>query len=329
MTSFAHWWTGGRTKDPKQIYYLLGPERVLVDHIIEHLLDAWKATPSNLVGVRFGDYSESLAWAQLEQAPLDPRSPRVLVLRDVDRAKHWTRLQNWLTHKRWYPNTRVILVSGEEKLERLPTEEGGFANAEHIQALRKAGAGIITCDEFTERSAAVAVQWVQSLYGMPPNVAGHLLNRANGNLRIVRDAVVKLRALEQAASIPLVNDLVPQAPRDEFVDALIHRDRRTALAQLKRVRNAEYRRELGRLDAQLTFMSQLHHLQARGASYADMARELQGRAFLIKEFLDDAKNYDDKAIMRRRSLVALCDGILLRIRSTQVTAVMETLVLNW
>lgn len=329
MVSFAQYWTGGRQKDPKQVYYLYGPERVLVDYVLDELLERFKPSVSNLVGVRFGDYQESLVWPLLEQAPLDPLTPRVVVLRDADRIKDWARLESWLANKRWYPNTRLILVSQDHKIERVATEEGGFAAPPHIQMLRKAGAQLIGCDEFTEKSAQVAVHWVQSLYDMKPNVAGHLLNRADGSLRVVRDTALKLRALEREAHVALINELVPQAPRDTFVDALVHRDKRTALARLKQTRNAEYRRELGRLDAQLTFLSQLHHLQARGASYGDMARELQGRAFLIKEFLDDAKAYDDKAVLRRRALVAMGDGLLKRIGPTQVTGVMETLVLNW
>lgn len=325
--SFASWWANARNKEPRQVTWIYGSETVLVDHIVEHLLGQLKATPSNLVGLRISDHREELLWPMLEQAPLDPRSPRVLVIRDAEQIEHWDRIQTWLKGRRYMPNVRLIFVSNDAKEPRVRNEEdSNWVAPAHLQMIRKASGLVVGCGEFTEKSAAVAVAWVRSLYVMKASTAGHLLNRADGNLRLVRDAALKLRALEREATIALVNQLVPQAPRYSFVDALIHLDRKTALQRIPGLTPANYRRSIALLDSQLTFLNELHHLQARQASYADMARVLTNRAFLIREFLDDAKNYDNKNVTRRRALLAFADSIL---KHGASVAVMEALVLNW
>lgn len=325
--TFAHWWANGRDAEPRQVTWIYGAETVLVDNLVDHLLDQLKPTASNLVGVRMANQREDLLWPMLEQAPLDPRSPRVLVIRDAERIERWDRIATWLKGRRYMPNVRLIFISNEAKEPRIRNEEDStWVAPAHIQMIRKASGMVVGCNEFTEKTAHVAVAWVRSLYDMRANVAGHLLNRADGNLRLVRDAALKLRALERDASISLVNELLPQAPRHTFVDALIHLDRKTALQRIPQMHVANYRREIALLDSQLTFLNDLHHLQIRQASFADMARELTNRAFLIKEFIEDAKNYDSKNVARRRTLLAFADSIL---KQGAKVAVMEALVLNW
>lgn len=326
MATFGQWWKSGRDKDPRQITWLCGDEPVLVAHIMDHLLNQLNPAPSNLVGCRAGDMPEPGIWNAIEQDRLEPTTPKVVVVRDAEKLKDLGRLERWLKAKRNAPNTYVIFISNEDDFAKVETEEGGWERAPHLKAISAAKGYAVVCSQFTQTTAPLAVEWVQSMVPMPKNVAGHLLDRADGDLRLARDACVKMRALGDHPTFLLVNQLLPAVPRSSFVDAVCQLDKKTALQRLRDTRRKEYLREVGQLDTRLTLLNQLHHMQARGAVYADMARELGSMAFLIKGNLPVAKHYDDKAVARRRGLLALCDAVL---RHRVQTAVMEALVLNW
>lgn len=325
MTTFASWFQRYRAEDPRQITFLCGSEPVLVQYVLDSIKHRLGLAPSNLLEFRAGEGNELDFWAAMSQHPLDPRSHKLVVVRDAELLKHWGMLEDWIRWRRMMPDNHLLFVSNEDKAPTIETDEGKQP-AQHIAAIKRAGQRVIECGPFTERTVPVALDWVQTLCPMKPNVAGRLLNRANGNLRLARDACLKLSALGAEPTITAVNALVREEPREAFTEALVKMDKRTALESLKRAHRAEYHRMVAQLDSQLRLVSELNQLQGRQASYADMVRALRNRGFLVKEFLPVARYYDDKKVARRRNMLSLADQAL---KQGASVGVLEAVVLNW
>jgi DNA polymerase III delta subunit len=326
VASFPDWWTKQRGNDPKAFTYVCGAEPVLIEHIVQHTLKQLSPSENNKIGLRAGVNREQDIWAILGHLPIDPTSPRVVVIRDAEKLEHWEALEQLVKIRRYMAENHVIFVTNEEKLPTIEDEEGKKHPAGRIAALRAAHQAVIQVNPFTQQTARIAVEWVQSMCEMRPNVAGHLLNRAAGDLRTARDACLKLDALGEDITITLVNQILPQLPGDNLVDSLLKLEKREALRWMQRTPIRDIPRVIGQLDSQLNFLQDLNRMQANQMGYGEMMREMKAKAFLVKEFLPAAKHYDEKHVARRRSMLALVDASL---RQGWPDAVLEAIVLNW
>lgn len=325
MTTFGSWFLRYRNEDPKQFTFLCGSEPVLVDYVLDSVKHRLHLAENNLLEFRAGEGNELITWHAMSQHPMDSRSHKLVVVRDAELLTDWSQLDDLLKWRRMMPDNHVVFVSNEDKLPTIETDDGKV-KAPHVAALSRAGQRIVECSPFTERTVPLALQWVQTMCPMKQNVAGRLLNRCNGDLRLARDACLKLRALGKEPTIAAVNAIVQEQPREAFVEALVKMDKKTALESLRRAHRAEYGRMVAQLDSQLKLVSELYHLQSKQASYADMVRALRNRGFLVREFLPSARYYDDKKVEKRRNTLALADSAL---KQGAATGVLEAVVLNW
>lgn len=332
MSTFSQWWRGYQKKPGiKPVTWVCGSERVLVEDVVSTLRRAVDPQVWNYVPISVGEDSERDIWAEVFTLPTGLNQSRLVVIRGAERLKQPERLGLFLKRAGAHPDVYVIAVSGESSVPRVEPDEdqrkrGAKGDvAPHVAALAGKGT-VVECRPFTGDTAAVAVDWVKSKTGMREAVAGHLLNRADGNMRLVRDTCVKLAVMGGEATISAINDLLSEQPRDTFVDALVAMDKKSALAALERLQPDDYSRVLGLLDSQLDLAGMVHDMQAERRPPYEIMRQAGNKSFLVKELMSVSRHYDVKRRVSIRKTMVLADEAL---RSGARIGVMESVVARW
>jgi DNA polymerase III delta subunit len=161
---------------------------------------------------------------------------------------------------------------------------------------------------------------------MRPGVASHLLERANGNIRLVRDLCLKLAMFPQEPTIAMVNELLREHPRDTFAGALLALDRKTALLALAELPQDEYAAVIGTLEANVDLAGLVHDMLVQHKSNSEISRAAGNKRFLVPDLLPVARHYNPTRRASIRQLLSDADEVL---RLGERTAVMETLVAYW
>jgi hypothetical protein len=330
MVSFHMWRKGlAKSPEPRQVTWVCG-EPVLSDEVVAYVREYLKPEPWNYVSLSAQDDSERTIWAEAEQHPLD-NSARLVVIRHAQELKDLDRFQDWIKHRTLNARTFLVLVSDEDKIPKTnptPDERKKGAKAEALPHLKSIGSRghVIECRAFTSQTAHHSIPWVQAKVWMPDGVARHLMERSNFELRRVRDLCVKLSAFEGVPTIPLINSLLSERPRDGFMEAMFALDRKGALLALKEIPPSDYGRLIGQLDAQLDLVGMIHDMQAEYRSPYEITKAAGSQAFLVPALIPIAKHYDSKRRHSIRKMLAVCDAAN---RSGISTGVMEGLILTW
>jgi len=314
----------------RQITWLCGTERVLMEEVISEVRAALDLDPWSYISLAAGSDSERLIWTELNQHPVGGGN-RLAVIRNAENLKDWSHLISWVKARSENPKTHVIFVSNEEKVPRIPpTEDERRKNLKgatqpHIATITGKG-HIIECRPYTSSTAHHAVAWVQSKVKMREGIAGHLLERANGDLRMVRDLCVKLALFPAEITLTTINGMLAEQPRDSFSDALLALDKPTALLALEKLPVSEYGRMIGLLDARLDLAGLVHDMQTEYKTPSEIARAAGNKNFLVKELLPVAKHYDPKRRLQIRTVLSTADET---IRGGASVGVMEAIVVFW
>jgi hypothetical protein len=330
VVSFHMWRKGLEKKpEPRQITWVCG-ERVLVDEVVTNVLEYLKPAPWNYASLSAADSSERAIWAEAEQHSMD-NAPRVVVVRHAQELKDHDRFLDWIKDRTRNARTYLVLVSDDERIpktEVTPEQKRKGMRPEVLPHLKAVGprGHVIECRPFTSQTAHHSIPWVQSKVRMPDQVARHLMERSNFELRRVRDICVKLAVFDGSPTIPLINELLRERPRDDFMDALFTIDRKGALLALKEVPESEYGLMLGRIDAQLDLVGMIHDMQAEYHSPYEITKAAGTQAFLVPSLIPVAKHYDSKRRHSIRRMLAVCDAAH---RGGISTGVMEGLIATW
>lgn len=313
MTLFHRWRTGlTKTPAPKQITWVCGDEKVLVEQVLAHVTDYLRPSPWNTTRIDARETSHRQIKAELYQHPMGS-GERVVVVRHAEVIEDWDFLIEWLPKRGLNPKTYVVLISDDGALPKIePTPEerraGGKAHPpEHLELIQKRGA-VIECRPFTSATAKYAPAWVQSMMPMREPVARHLMERANFQVRLVRDTCVKLRmAGVSEVTITHVNQLLAEQPRDSFQDALLARDHKTAFLALRTIPEDEYGKIIGLLDSRLDLTGLVHDMMVEHSKPGDIARAAGPQAWLVPEIMPVAKHYASKRRLEIRRVLAMAD----------------------
>jgi DNA polymerase III delta subunit len=327
VTTWSQWFVA-QQKEPKakQVTFLCGSEPILIDEVVTHITTLLGVSPWNYVALVAGEDSDRVLWAELERHPID-QSFRLVVVRDAEKIKDRDRIEAWAKNKAANPKTYLVLISNEQRIPTVPAEKRGEKPSPepHVAALARRGQ-VIECRPFTQATARHAITWVRSKVHMPENVAAHLLNRANGDLRLVRDTCVKLAVLDDSVSISVIDAMLSQRPRIDFREALLQRRKKDALFSLTRLAPEEYGRVLGQIDADLDLAGLVYDLTNQHATQGEIVRAAGKMAFLVPHMQPIAKHYDPKRRTALRRLLAVADEA---VRGGERIGVMESLVAQW
>lgn len=332
MATYSAWWKGFCKKpEVRPVTWLCGPERILVEDVLATIRQVLQPAPWNYVPLVAGEDSEREIWSEVFAVPQGSTQTRLVVVRNAERLKAPERLLMFLRRGDAHPGTYLVLVSSETTVPRKEPDEdqrrrGAKGDVvDHLAALSGKG-HIVECRPFTIDTAQVAVDWVMSRIKIRRAVAGHLLNRADGNMRLVRDVCQKLAVFPGEPTIAAVNDLLSAQPRDTFVDALVAMDKKGALAALERIQPEEYSRTLGMLDSHLDLAGMIHDMQVEHRSAYDIAKKAGNKNFLVKDLLPVARHYDHRRRLLIRSTLVVADDAL---RAGARVGVMEAVVALW
>ena len=324
MSNFSQWWKSFQAKgEPKQFTWVCGSELPLVYEVVEAVRasvspDPWDYHPF--------DASEATAydiWAAINQYPISV-TPRLIVVNQAQLLDP-RRILDLVKNRRLAPQTFVVFVSAEEKIPREETPEGKSTRPVHLRAFTGRG-DVVECGPFTQATAKYAVQWVQSLKPMRSGVAAHLLDRANGDIRLVRDLCHKLAMFPQEPTLIMVNELLKEYPRDTFAGALLALDRKTALLALESLPPDEYVGVVGTLEANIDLAGLVHDMLVQHKPNSEISKAAGSRRFLVPDILPVARHYDPKRRASIRKLLCDADEAL---RLGERTGVMEAIVTYW
>lgn len=325
MSNFSQWWTAyKKSQTVRQFTWLAGTERVLVEEIVDTIKKELDPAVWNYSHFVVGDDSERDIWADVSQYPID-QGKRLVVIRNAEKLKSFDRLTEFIAKRTLNPRTYLVLVSNEEKLNRVPAEDGKTVYAPHLAVFGTKG-HLVECRPFTQDTAKHAVTWVVDKTGMREGVAGHLLERANGDLRLVRDLCEKMLVLDAPMTLSNVNHMLSERPRDTFANSLMALDRKTALLALKKMPEADYSRTLGFLDSRLDLAGLVHTMLAQQKTQSEIARAAGDKRFLVGDLMPVAKHYDLRRRQNIRRVLTAADEAL---RQGARIGVMEAVVTQW
>jgi DNA polymerase III delta subunit len=316
LSSFSQWFVAYQKKPAiKQISWLCGSETVLVNDIVDTIHSHFSPEPWCFSSYVVGEDPERAVWADLDQHPIDGRTPRLILVRAAERLKHPERIAEWMKTKNKNPLTHVVFVSNDPEFAREePTPEEKKARTKpelkpHLKAIQGKGT-LVECKPFTQATAKHAVSWVQSKVEIRRGVAGKLLERANGDLRLTRDAFRKLAEFPEEISEQTINLLLSARPRLGFVDAMLEIDKRAAMLALEFMEPQEYSAAIGMLDQRLELVGTVRDLLVSHASQAQISAALGSQGFLARDLVPLAKAYDAKRRHQLRQTLARTDEAL-------------------
>lgn len=332
VSSFSQWFVSYQ-KNPgvKQATWVCGTEPVLIEDVVDTVRSHFPENEWSQVSLVAGETKDRLIWEEIDQYPLDGEAPRLVIVRDAERLKRPEAIIDWLAVRTRNPLTYVLFVSNEPELARLeqtPEQRKDRKKADlqpHIQALQKRGS-VIECRAFTQATAKHAVSWVVSKVEMPRGVAGKLLERANADLRLVRDSLAKLAVFPDEISMQTIESLMSARPRLSFVDALLELDKPEALRALDAMSPSQYSQALGLLDQRLELLGTVRDMLVSHSSVRQISAALGAQGFLAAELIPRAKSYDRARLRHIRDLLAATDAALM---AGVRRGPMEALVLYW
>jgi DNA polymerase III delta subunit len=332
VSSWSQWFVSYQ-KNPtiKQVTWLCGTEPVLIDEVIEAIRSHFSTEPWCFSVHTVERATERALWEDLDQHPIDGRTPRLVLVRGAERLQQPERLIEWMQTKNKNPLTHVIFVADAPELAREPLTSDQKRDRKkpdlvpHLQAIQGKGT-LVECKPFTQATAKHAVAWVRTKVSIRPGVAGKLLERANGDLRLTRDAFRKLSVFPDEITEQTINLLLAARPRMSFVDALLEVDKPAALLALEYMEPKEYSAAIGLIDQRLDLLGTVRDLVVSHATNAQISSALGTMGFLAKDLVPLAKTYDQKRRQQIRNLLAIVDEAL---KNGITHGPMQVLVFFW
>lgn len=306
MSTFSQWWTSfQKNPKPRQISWVCGSEPVLVDEVVSLIRESVPVDPINLVYIDARDTSERDVWNGLRQLPFGIKATRLNIVLGAEKLKNGAAFTQYIKDRGALPRNYVIFVSDEPTLRKISEEKRDLW--EPLEFLKGKGS-LVECRAFTSATAKYAVEWVKQKAEIRGRVAEHLLNRANGDLRIVRDTVRKLLVFPGEITLRIVSEMFEEQPADTFLGALFALDRKTAYSALEELPKSEYLRTLGLVDARLDLAGLVHDMLVSHKTSGEIARAAGSKGFLVPDMLPVAKHYNKNRRVRIRNYLALLDG---------------------
>lgn len=332
MTIFHKWQQSlAKTPEPKQVTWVCGEEQVLAEEVLTYITTRLDVAPWNIARINAQEHTARRIKAELYQYPLGP-GPRLVVVRHAQEIQDWDFLTEWIPKRTTNPRTHVVFLSDEAGVQKIePTRDQRRDGMKpyappHIDLITKRGT-LVECRSFTNATAKYAPAWVQSIVPMRDSVAKHLMERANFQIRLVRDTCLKLKLSGvDEITITHVNQLLSEQPRDTFIDAILSRDHKTAFLASQVIPEDEYGKIIGQLDSRLDLAGLVHDMMVEHAKPGDIARAAGAQAWLVPEILPLAKHYSSKRRLELRKVLATADTAY---RSGQAKGLLEVITSFW
>lgn len=331
MSTFSQWYTKFQ-KEPfaKQVTWICGDQAILMEEILDSLRTylgshEWETT-TYFAGVD----PERTVWNDIFQRSLGD-SKRLIIVRNASNLSRLDKIKDFYETRAKVKDVYVVFLDyGKDVPRRKATEEEVRQHKrppyeEYIGLIASRGT-LVECKQFTQATVSTAVAWVLNKVHLREGVARHLLQCANGDLKKVRDACFLLQNLPGEVTVRTVSALFEGTPQDDFVSALMLRDKATALAALKRLDVTEYPGMISALDSHLEIAERIYELLVSHHSPAEIQAQLRAKRDLVPELLPVAKHYSPKKVLAIRNALAEVDRVQ---QARYYEGTMEALVTMW
>jgi DNA polymerase III delta subunit len=280
-----------------------GPERVLVEDVVDATRNTVNAQPFDSVVLTAGDDSAAEIWAALNAYPSNPDARRLVVVRSANLLESVEPLVSWaMAARHRLPTTYAVFVSDS------PDIPGGW-----LKSIRRL-TYVVKC-AFPNENDLLA--WAQTFVPTLGHIdLAALVDRAGGSLRAIHDVLRKVALLCQPPSFELLVSLVGDAVVTDFVESLLALRKPQAFAAAEAVDSSEWPRLLGLLDSRLDVLSML---------YADR-RTREVTPWLAQRYNRIAGFYDPSRVRHARDVLERLDDA---VHSGAQGAVPEVLVMLW
>jgi hypothetical protein len=306
------------------VTWVCGAEKLLVEEVIEFVRAHLGASDLEYVSLVAGSVPDREVWAAINQYPVDPNQPRLVVVRDSDSIKGWAPLRDWVeSASRTMPNNYLVLTSNVHDWPYIVRDGKRTADLEEPSCFIKGRGHVIRCSTPNEDDLRA---WVQRQAPCSDATATHLLKRVGGDLTRAKNVCRKASLFRGEMSKAVVDALCAEGVGEEFVDALLSMDRPRALAALETMDPERYSPAIGLLDFDLAVMGQIHQALRERQSMKDMLVAADLNPFVVRRLYPHAKHYDPVRRAASRGSLAVADEAL---RSGARVGVMEALVALW
>jgi hypothetical protein len=276
-----------------------------VDEVVGLLKGTLAVDPVNTAYLDAREQTPRTIWNELRQLPFGDDRTRLTIVRGAESLPLDDNFVQYVKDRGTLPRNYVIFISSEPYLRR--RDEESRAIADSLEYLKTRGY-LIECKAFTAATAKHAVEWVKEKANIRGQVAEYVLNRATGDLRLVRDTMAKVSVFPGEVTLRIVDEMFEAQPDDTFLGALFAIDRKTALRALEDLPQSEYSRTIGLIDARLDLAGLVHDLMIENRTPGEISRAAGSKGFLVPEMLPVAKHYDKNRRLRIRKFLATIDG---------------------
>lgn len=308
------------TKPPKpttfRIYYLYGPEYILIDEIIEAVTERVNATELSKVTLAASETEERDIWAEVNQFPIYEADPKLVIIRDAEMLQDWTPLRQWLKDAKAMPNAHLIFVSNEHKVD---------TNREPFDWLKRPSTTIVVkCGPLNSEDSIDYLQW--RCQELDRYTAMYLLKQTGDNLRIAAETLKKATFFPSGVSNALIDALIVPTTNIDFVEELISLRKGRALKAIEKIPEDEYGRILGQLDHHLELLARINSAQRFHRTAVDIVKASKVSRFWVNKLRDHARFYTPQKVVTRAQILSVLDE---QHRRGEHQGLLEVLVALW
>lgn len=278
----------------KRLYYLVGPDRIMVEDFVDMVRTGLKVRPTEYHPLSAAEADERDIWATINAYPTLHEDRRLVIVRDAERLRQPKHLLNWL-ESRLVPQTTVVMVDARDRVD---------TTTEHMGRAVKTGR-LVQCGPTNDEDA---MDYLGRITPLDRATFEKLMRHAGGDLARAANACKKAAASGAPMSERTVPALCTRSVGEAYEDALVRLDKARAAEIARLVPDDGISRCIGALDYQLDALLRLNAAVKRSDSVRDIMAKSRVQGFLVKALLPLAKHYDRTSVAARTSALVLADA---------------------
>lgn len=304
MSTYTQW-KNKVNDDVKRLTWVCGPERVLVEEVVDGIRDNISPSFMDYMSMAAGETPDKDIWANANQYPMDPKAKRLILIRDADKMKNWKPLTVWLSNTRVLPNVYLLFVSNDTALLGKKDQQGNKKWLPPDVIRNQPGkVGLVECKIYNTDDL---VAWVKGKSKVDDKTAKHLIDRAGGNVYLMHNVCMKASLFNGKLSDKIIDVLCAETPADDFVTLLLSLKKPQAMSVVEKISRKDYGYILGGVAYKLDVLAQFNAAVRKGTTMRDAAQLPGANDFLVKQLYGIAKYYDKGRQSRCRRVLALID----------------------
>lgn len=324
MASYLQFLNGHRRGERKRAYWICGPERRLVEEVVDMAVEQIAADDFSSTTMFVSEARDRDVWAQLDVMPTgDDR--RLVIVREAEQLVNWEPLADWWDEPALRP-VHAIFVSNEDNTD---------TSKSHMRLFVSRGK-FVRCGPFHDPTPGSKDQRIDVFRSHAPigiGAARLLLARTRGRMGPALDVLAKCRLMTDAEiDERYVKALAASYPDEDFTEALVSFRATDAFSAARAVPTEEYGSVIAKLDYELGTLARLHRAMTKmtGPRVADRVHKLATisgvEPVAVVRLGPYARRYDRTRVRTCIQALAMADS---RVAGGETDLVLEVLTSLW